>query len=176
MRKKYQTKRGQKAFTLLELLIVMLIIGLLAALGLSSFVSVQQKSRDSRRKQDLAHVAKALELYYNDWGTYPDSEAGTYKIQACGTTASTNCTWGELWDGEGGMIYMSELPSDPSDGLSYAYQQLDVGDGYYLFAHLENANDPDVSAADYSGPSCGGVNNCNYVLRSSNVTASPITQ
>lgn len=177
MKKKYQKQYG---FTLLELLIVMLIIGLLAGLGLSSFMTVQKKSRDSRRKQDLVNVTKALEVYYNDWGQYPAAvdDGGIYKLQACGTSAVATCTWGEPWQGEDGMLYMSELPSDPSEGLYYAYQTNGNG-GYYLYAHLENENDPDIATdasgdvSNYPNINCGVGNNCNYVIMSSNLTEKP---
>ena len=54
-------KDGQKGFTLLELLVVMVILGLLAAIGLSSFISSQKKGRDARRKADLSSIQSALE-------------------------------------------------------------------------------------------------------------------
>ena len=177
MRKKLKNQAQQRGFTLIELLIVILIIGLLAGLGLSSFVNTQKKSRDSRRKQDLVHVAKALELYYNDFGQYPSGVdvGGIYTMNACGSDAQQACTWGEVWQGEEGMVYMSELPSDPATGLYYAYRQVSAGDGFYLFAHLENENDPEYSTTNYANINCGATNNCNYVLKSSGVTVEPDT-
>ena len=171
--------KSQRGFSLLELLVVMLIIGLLTGLGISSYVTAQKKSRDNRRKQDLSSISKALEVYYNDWGRYPGYVlVGDNAImEACGDTAQSACVWGELWQGQANTLYMTELPMDPSDGLSYAYQN--SGDGYRLFAHLENDQDPDVvrdaddQATSYAGVNCGTTENCNYVLMSSNLSAEP---
>ena len=171
--------KSQGAFSLLELLVVMLIIGLLTGLGISSYVTAQKKSRDNRRKQDLSSISKALEVYYNDWGRYPGYVLvdGNAIMEACGETAQSTCVWGELWQGQANTLYMTELPMDPSAGLSYAYQS--SGDGYRLFAHLENDQDPDMvrdadeQAANYAGVNCGTTENCNYVLMSSNLSAQP---
>lgn len=159
----------QQAFTLLEILIVMLIIGLLAGLGLMSFGTVQQKSRDSRRKQDLVNISKALEAYYNDKASYPlGTTSGA--IIACQINAEETCVWGEVWQNSTtGTMYMGELPTDPVAGLTYYYQS--AGNSYYLFAHLENEQDVDYVAAGYAGVNCGTNDNCNYVLMSNNLSA-----
>ena len=62
----------KKGFTLIELLVVIAILGLLATVGLSSFRTSQLKGRDSKRKSNLSQIQKALEMYYNDYGQYPD--------------------------------------------------------------------------------------------------------
>jgi prepilin-type N-terminal cleavage/methylation domain-containing protein len=70
----FKTKHKQAAFTLLELLVVIAILALLTGLGLRTFGTVQQKSRDSRRKQDLQNISKALEIYFNDFKRYPATD------------------------------------------------------------------------------------------------------
>ena len=60
--------RDQKGFTIVELLIVIVIIGVLAAITIVAFSNVQQKSRDARRAQDMALIKKALLLYQVDNG------------------------------------------------------------------------------------------------------------
>src|SRR5689334_17277314 len=71
-----ENKKGMSAkktggFTLIELMIVMIIMGVLAAIGVSAFVSSQKKGRDTTRKENLKSIANALELYYNDNLQYP---------------------------------------------------------------------------------------------------------
>ena len=75
----HQSKRGasmlkkysQKGFTIVELLIVIVVIGILAALVLNTFSGVQKRARDTQRQTDVNAIATQLEVYYNDNGTYP---------------------------------------------------------------------------------------------------------
>ena len=65
-------KRSQ-GFTIVELLIVIVVIGILAALVLNSFTGVQARARDTERRTDINAIATQLEVYYNDAGGYPTS-------------------------------------------------------------------------------------------------------
>lgn len=60
-----------RGFTIVELLIVIVVIGILAALVLNTFNGVQRRSRDSQRRTDVNAIATNLELYYGDNGGYP---------------------------------------------------------------------------------------------------------
>lgn len=60
------------AFTLVELLVVISIIGLLASIVLAALISARVKSRDTRRIEDLNQIRAAMELYYHDNNRYPD--------------------------------------------------------------------------------------------------------
>lgn len=64
-------KTSQKGFTIVELLIVIVVIGILAALVLNTFSGVQKRARDTQRQTDVNAIATQLEVYYNDHGTYP---------------------------------------------------------------------------------------------------------
>lgn len=120
--------KNSKAFTLVELLIVMSIIGVLASIGIGSFMTAQMRGRDTQRKSDLKQVSHALELYYSDHGKYPDSSL---------------VVWGsEFTDGK--TVYFKILPEDPVSAQTYTYT-LVAGSNqkYQLFAHLENTQDKD---------------------------------
>ena len=65
------TKNNQKGFTIVELLIVIVVIGILAALVINTFTGVQKRARDSERQTDIKAVASQLEKYYADNTTYP---------------------------------------------------------------------------------------------------------
>jgi prepilin-type N-terminal cleavage/methylation domain-containing protein len=55
----------KKGFTLIEMLVVISLIGVLAAIALISFGSVQKSARDTTRKSDLKQYQTALEMYGN---------------------------------------------------------------------------------------------------------------
>ncbi len=59
------------AFTLIELLIVVAIIAILAAIAVPNFLEAQVRSKVSRVKADQRTIATGLELYYVDHNRYP---------------------------------------------------------------------------------------------------------
>jgi prepilin-type N-terminal cleavage/methylation domain-containing protein len=66
----------KKAFTLLEMLVVVGIIAILVGLGISSYSTAQKKARDAKRKSDLKAIQNALEQYYSICGfQYPTPQA-----------------------------------------------------------------------------------------------------
>jgi prepilin-type N-terminal cleavage/methylation domain-containing protein len=68
---KLNIKRKDQGFTIVELLIVIVVIGILAALVLNSFRGVQERARDTKRRTDVNAQASQLEVYYTDNGGYP---------------------------------------------------------------------------------------------------------
>jgi len=70
---------GRRAFTLIELLIVVAIIAILAAIALPNFLCAQVRAKASRVRADLRTIATALESYANDWNDYPLND-GVYNV------------------------------------------------------------------------------------------------
>ena len=64
-------KSNQKGFTIIELLVVIVIIGILVALALPQLFAAQARGRDTERKNDLKNIKTQLETYYGDNGAYP---------------------------------------------------------------------------------------------------------
>jgi len=127
-------KAHQSAFTLIELLIVITILGVLMTLGYNTFQGSQQKARDAERKSDLKQIQKALELYQQDKPTpqYPQTSPGLSALVSP-------------------IPYMNEEPGDPLPATwnwpDYSYTR-DSQLEYTLYACLENENDPQADAVD----------------------------
>src|SRR5436190_17920257 len=64
-------KLKQQGFTIVELLIVIVVIGILAALVITTFTGIQQKARDTERTTDIKALHGQLEAYYAQNGYYP---------------------------------------------------------------------------------------------------------
>jgi type II secretion system protein G len=64
-------KRANKGFTIVELLIVIVVIGILAALVITTFTGIQQKARNTERQTDIKAIHGQVEAYYAQNGKYP---------------------------------------------------------------------------------------------------------
>ena len=64
-------KKRQSGFTIVELLIVIVVIGILATLVIVTFTGIQQKARNSQRQTDINALDSHLEAYYAQTGSYP---------------------------------------------------------------------------------------------------------
>jgi general secretion pathway protein G len=132
-----------RGFTLIELLVVIAIIGLLSSVVLASLSQARSKSRDSRRIADLNQIRNALELYYHNFGDYPDC------LYSGNHSAGTAC--GTLLEGSG---YIASIPKDPSTNLQYSYAHTSPGNcaaisssrKYHLGAALENHSNAALSS------------------------------
>lgn len=64
-------KNKSKGFTIVELLIVIVVIGILATLVIVTFTGIQQKARNSQRQTDINALDSHIEAYYAQKGNYP---------------------------------------------------------------------------------------------------------
>ena len=64
---------NRKGFTLIELLIVVVIIGILAAIAIPKFATTKEKAYLAAMKSDLRNLATAEEAYFSDWIAYTTS-------------------------------------------------------------------------------------------------------
>jgi len=109
--------RGQRGFTLLEVMVVVVILGILAALVVPKIISRPDEARVIAAKQDIASLMQALKLYRLDNQRYPTTEQGLQALLAKPATAPIPLNWKP-----GG--YIERLPKDPWGG---AYQYLNPG-------------------------------------------------
>lgn len=85
-------KRSVTGFTIVELLIVIVVIAILAAISVVAFTGVQARARDSGRIAKVKDLAKALELYKVDNGRYPAILDGHGVETSCGSQTEN---WGQ---------------------------------------------------------------------------------
>lgn len=154
-------KNTKKGFTLLELLVVLAILSILAGIGFGQYKRSQMKARDAQRKGDLDNVARALEMYYNDFQSYPASDTeGRIVI------GESSLLWGGSFETDE-AIYMKVLPEDPYDTLGdhqYCYEYNATDKYYYIYSFLENEQD-----SDYGTYTCAGNEDAyHYYVSSSN--------
>jgi type II secretion system protein G len=149
--------KKSKGFTLIELLVVIAIIGILSTIVLVSLNTAREKARDSRRLGDLRQVALALEMHYDDIGSYPIYEP---------------CTGGSpsSWESMAGDIssYMAAVPDDPDPGQNYAYSSDSSGSEYVLRAVLEATPTIDDLEGDQLSCTAGTNSSCDdpaYCIR-----------
>lgn len=103
----------QRGFTLLEIMVVVVILGILAALVVPKIISRPDDARAIAARQDIAGLMQALKLYRLDTQRYPATEQGLQALveRPSGTPTVSN------WKAGG---YVERLPRDPW-GNDYRY-------------------------------------------------------
>jgi general secretion pathway protein G len=106
---------AQAGFTLIELMVVLVIIGVLAALIVPNVLDRADDARSTAARTDVNNLMQALKLYRLDNQRYPTSEQGLQALVARPTTGPTPPNW---------KPYLERLPNDP---WGRAYQYLNPG-------------------------------------------------
>jgi type IV pilus assembly protein PilA len=83
-------KRDERGFTLIELMIVIAIIGILAAIAIPQFSAYRQRSYNSAAQADLRNAATAQEAYYVDFSGYVDDPMNNLVGSTYGLYMSAN--------------------------------------------------------------------------------------
>jgi general secretion pathway protein G len=114
--------RAQDGFTLIEMMVVILIIGLLALMIVPRLKGVADRAKRTKAQADISELKQALDRYYLDNGSYPTSDQGLQALVTPPTSGRVPTNYEE-----GG--YIEKLPDDPW-GHPYVYQS--DGSSYVL--------------------------------------------
>lgn len=168
-------------FTLVELLIVIAIIGIISTVATVSLNEARAKARDAKRLSDMAQITKALELYYTEYGEYPNPQChdlaaigGCNSITYNGPGINYSSWIHDLTDNMG-----VEIPNDPINnaegldpddyytGLPMVYiftragsRSADYSNYYYLLFRLETGDQIDTCGGSYAGNPWGPTWSC----------------
>src|SRR5215217_6455000 len=117
MKKGLHLTRRARGFTLIEIMVVVVIMGVLAALVVPKLLSRTGESKVAAAKVDIATIMQSLKLYKLDNTRYPTTEQGLQALLVKPTSGPAANGWKE-----GG--YLEKMPKDP---WGFQYQYLSPG-------------------------------------------------
>lgn len=120
----YTTK--QKGFTIVELLIVIVVIAILAAISIVAFTGIQQRGRDSERASDVSNIVTAITALGTDGQGYPEADDVADAIEAHGIANIPSEVTDKLVE-----VTTDPETSEPSNVVSPAKAD-DTTYGYFL--------------------------------------------
>lgn len=103
--------RRQAGFTLIEIMVVVVIIGVLAALVVPGVLGRADDARVTAARSDISSLMQALKLYKLDNQRYPSAEQGLEALVRKPTVGTIPANW---------KVYVEKLPNDPW-GRPYQY-------------------------------------------------------
>ena len=132
-----QCTRRQRGFTLVEIMVVVVILGILAVLIVPRVVGRTDEARTVAAKQDVAAIMQALKLYRLDNGRYPTTEQGIAALVTKPQGDPVPKNW---------QKYLDRIPKDPW-GNTYQYLNPGVRGEIDVFS-LGADNQPGGSGSD----------------------------
>ena len=107
----------RSGFTIVELLIVIVVIAILAAISIIAYTGIQGRAKDTQRLQDMSTIVRALEVYKTVNGNYPyavpTAGGGGFEVSTNGTTATNFLS--ALKSASTGL---SNVPVDPTNAVT----------------------------------------------------------
>ena len=107
--------RNQRGFTLIELMVVIVILGVLAGLIIPRIMGRPEEARRMKARVQIESIETALKLYKLDNGSYPSTEQGLQALVEAPTIGQLPRAWRE-----GGYLEKDRVPRDPWES-EYVY-------------------------------------------------------
>ncbi len=145
----WNRKWGRKGFTLIELMIVIVIIGILATLLIPRIMERPEEARRIKAKMDIKTIESALKLYKIDNGVYPSTEQGLEALIKKPTISPLPKKWRD-----GGYLEGTSVPKDPWGNPYYYTASGAEGRDYEIISYGNDGQpggtgrDADVSSSD----------------------------
>lgn len=139
----------QRGFSLIELLVAIAVIATIIGLALPNFLGARSRARDARRKGEMNNLKTALQLYYNDYKTFPlPGGSPPTGIAGCGADGDLPCPATCSVDFAAGgsgcdTVYMTKFPGELGTSMLY----FSDGTNYCLTDTLENLSDSDLTTS-----------------------------
>jgi len=89
--------KSAKGFTLIELLIVVVIIGIIAAIAIPKYEGVKEKAYIASMQADLKTLATVEEAYFSDWTTYSSTTTNLNFLASAGNTITVTAANATGW-------------------------------------------------------------------------------
>ena len=106
----FEDKKNERGFTLIELMVVIVILGILAGLIIPRIMGRPDEARAAKARMQIESMETALKLYRLDSGDYPTTEQGLQALVEPPAVGSLTKNWRQ-----GGYLEKGKLPKDPWD-------------------------------------------------------------
>lgn len=136
------TKQNQKGFTIVELLIVIVVIGILAAITIVAFNGIQDRTKATAKVNDVKSLQKVIELYYAQNGSYP-STGGSWRFQR---QVGNDFIPGVVPDFAPSLPSVTDGPTGSATNNTYIYMGNTSGTAYKLMRLYQSS----VPSGEYS--------------------------